>query len=325
MEIVATIAREPWADRGHSLGLARRVFEDQARALDAIGSSLNEDFLGAVELILACTGKVIVSGMGKSGIIGRKIAATLASTGTPSFFVHPGEAYHGDLGMIGGIDLVLLISHSGETDEVIKLIPYLRHIQAKTIAITGRADSTLARSANIHLDVSIERETCPNNLAPTTSTTATLVMGDALAVALMNRRDFMPVDFARFHPGGSLGRKLLTLAREVMHEVPCLSGEASFDQIVNKISQGERGIVCIVSPSGELLGVVTDGDLRRALEKSTSEERPKARDIMGRLPITVSGETNLHDCEILMRERKLTSLIVVESGKPLGVIKSFDA
>ncbi|NRB56592.1 MAG: KpsF/GutQ family sugar-phosphate isomerase, partial [Salinicola sp.] len=215
--------------------------------------------------------------------------------------------------------------HSGETDEVIKLIPYLRHIQAKTIAITGRADSTLARSANIHLDVSIERETCPNNLAPTTSTTATLVMGDALAVALMNRRDFMPVDFARFHPGGSLGRKLLTLAREVMHEVPCLSDEASFDQIVNKISQGERGIVCIVSPSDELLGVVTDGDLRRALEKSTSGERPKARDIMGRLPITVSGETNLHDCEILMRERKLTSLVVVESGKPLGVIKSFDA
>lgn len=325
MEIVATIAREPWADRNHALGLARRVFEDQASALGAIGSSLNEDFLGAVELILACTGKVIVSGMGKSGIIGRKIAATLASTGTPSFFVHPGEAYHGDLGMIGGIDLVLLISHSGETDEVIKLIPYLRHIQAKTIAITGRADSTLARSANIHLDVSIERETCPNNLAPTTSTTATLVMGDALAVALMNHRDFMPIDFARFHPGGSLGRKLLTLARDVIHEVPCLSGEASFDQIVNKISQGERGIVCIVSISEELLGVVTDGDLRRALEKSSADERPKARNIMGRLPVTVSGETNLHDCEILMRERKLTSLIVVESGKPRGVIKSFDA
>ncbi|WP_110641206.1 KpsF/GutQ family sugar-phosphate isomerase [Salinicola sp. CPA57] len=325
MEIVTPLRGAPSPASSESLTLARRVFEDQARALDAIGESLNEAFLEAVELILSCTGKVIVCGMGKSGIIGRKIAATLASTGTPSFFVHPGEAYHGDLGMIGGVDLVILISYSGETDEVIKLIPYLRHIEARTIAITGRTDSTLARSANVHLDVSIERETCPNNLAPTTSTTATLVMGDALAVALMNRRAFMPVDFARFHPGGSLGRRLLTLARDVMHDVPCLPAEASFDHIVNKISQGERGIVCIVSPRSELLGVITDGDLRRAIEKFSVTDALTARDIMGRMPVTVAGDVNLHDCELLMRERKLTSLIVAESGRPLGVIKSFDA
>jgi arabinose-5-phosphate isomerase len=325
MEIVTPLRREASPTSDQSLTLARRVFEDQARALGAIGASLNDDFLAAVEMVLSCTGKVIVSGMGKSGIIGRKIAATLASTGTPSFFVHPGEAYHGDLGMIGSIDLVILISYSGETDEVIKLIPYLRHIQAQTIAITGRAESTLAQSAGVNLDVSIERETCPNNLAPTTSTTATLVMGDALAVALMNRRAFMPVDFARFHPGGSLGRKLLTLARDVMHDVPCLPAEASFDHVVNKISQGERGIVCIVSRQDELLGVITDGDLRRALEKSTGTDHLTAREIMGTMPVTVGGEDNLHDCELLMRERKLTSLIVAEAGKPLGVIKSFDA
>lgn len=325
MEVVTPLRDRPSPANSQALALAQAVFENQARALDALGESLDNAFLEAVDLILSCTGKVIVCGMGKSGIIGRKIAATLASTGTPSFFVHPGEAYHGDLGMIGGIDLVLLISHSGETDEVIKLIPYLRHIQAKTIAITGRADSTLARSANVHLNVSIERETCPNNLAPTTSTTVTLVMGDALAVALMNRREFMPLDFARFHPGGSLGKKLLTLAKDVMHDVPCLPTGAAFDQIVNKISQGEQGIVCIVSSIGELLGVVTDGDLRRALEKSAACASLSAQDMMGTMPVTIGGDRNLHDCEILMRERKLTSLIVAEAGVPLGVIKSFDA
>ncbi|WP_207233527.1 KpsF/GutQ family sugar-phosphate isomerase [Salinicola tamaricis] len=229
---------EPMTAR--SLELAKGVFEDQSRALSHIGHSLSDGFLDAVELIYTCTGKVIISGMGKSGIIGRKIAATLASTGSPSFFVHPGEAYHGDLGMIGGDDLVILISYSGETDEVIKLLPYLRHIQARSVAITGNPASTLATSADVHLDVSVEREACPNNLAPTTSTTATLVMGDALAVALMSRRAFMPVDFARFHPGGSLGRKLLTKASDVMHQVPSLARTSPFAEVVHEISEGEQ-------------------------------------------------------------------------------------
>lgn len=307
------------------LKLARGVFEDQAQALNDIGRSLNGEFLGAVELIYACTGKVIVSGMGKSGIIGRKIAATLASTGTPSFFVHPGEAYHGDLGMIGSEDLLVLISYSGETDEVIKLLPYLRHIQAHSVAITGNSASTLATSADVHLDVSVEREACPNNLAPTTSTTATLVMGDALAVALMNRRAFMPVDFARFHPGGSLGRKLLTKARDVMHGVPSLARSAPFAEVVHEISVGGRGIVCVVNDAGQMIGVVTDGDLRRAIEKQGQTERLTANEIMGTMPVTISADANLYDCEHLMRERKLTSLVVAEGQKPLGVVKSFDA
>ena len=199
-----------------AIEVARNVFWEQATALQAIGESLDGEIARVVNLMYACTGKVIISGMGKSGIIGKKIAATLASTGTSSFFVHPGEAYHGDLGMIGSDDLVVLISYSGETDEVVKLLPYLRHIRANSVAITGNRESTLALAADVHLDVSVEREACPNNLAPTTSTTATVVMGDALAVALMTRRGFMPLDFAKYHPGGSLGRKLLTQAQEVI-------------------------------------------------------------------------------------------------------------
>lgn len=314
---------EPMTAR--SLELAKGVFEDQSRALSHIGHSLSDGFLDAVELIYTCTGKVIISGMGKSGIIGRKIAATLASTGSPSFFVHPGEAYHGDLGMIGGDDLVILISYSGETDEVIKLLPYLRHIQARSVAITGNPASTLATSADVHLDVSVEREACPNNLAPTTSTTATLVMGDALAVALMSRRAFMPVDFARFHPGGSLGRKLLTKASDVMHQVPSLARTSPFAEVVHEISEGEQGITCVIDDAGKLIGVVTDGDLRRAIEKRGQTEDLTANDIMGTMPVAVSADANLFDCEHLMRGRKLTSLIVAEEGYPIGVVKSFDA
>ncbi|WP_110687774.1 KpsF/GutQ family sugar-phosphate isomerase [Salinicola aestuarinus] len=314
------------SDKDQSLEVARNVFWEQAKSLQTIGESLNGEVSLAVNLMHKCTGKVIISGMGKSGIIGKKIAATLASTGTPSFFVHPGEAYHGDLGMIGADDLVVLISYSGETDEVVKLLPYIRHIQAKSIAITGNSDSTLAIAADVHLDVSVEREACPNNLAPTTSTTATLVMGDALAVALMDRRGFMPVDFARFHPGGSLGRKLLTQVQEVMHPVPSIQEDASFANVVHQISEGGKGIVCILSQAGDLVGVVTDGDLRRAIEKHGNTESLIAQDIMGKMPTTVPKGANLYECEGLMREKRLTSLVVVNDQlKPAGVIKSFDA
>lgn len=313
-------------DTDQSLEVARNVFWEQAKSLQAIGESLNGEITLAVNLMHQCAGKVIISGMGKSGIIGKKIAATLASTGTPSFFVHPGEAYHGDLGMIGADDLVVLISYSGETDEVVKLLPYIRHIQAKSVAITGNSESTLAIAADVHLDVSVEREACPNNLAPTTSTTATLVMGDALAVALMDRRGFMPVDFARFHPGGSLGRKLLTQVQEVMHPVPSIREDASFADVVHQISEGGRGIVCILSQDNALVGVVTDGDLRRAIEKYGKTEALVAEDIMGKMPTTVPKGSNLYECESLMREKRLTSLVVVnEQLQPVGVIKSFDA
>lgn len=313
-------------DKDQSLKVARNVFWEQAKSLQTIGESLNGEITLAVDLMHECQGKVIISGMGKSGIIGRKIAATLASTGTPSFFVHPGEAYHGDLGMIGAEDLVVLISYSGETDEVVKLLPYIRHIQAKSIAITGNSESTLAIAADVHLDVSVEREACPNNLAPTTSTTATLVMGDALAVALMDRRGFMPVDFARFHPGGSLGRKLLTEVQEVMHPVPSIREDASFADVVHRISEGGKGIVCILSRENVLIGVVTDGDLRRAIEKHGETEALVSEDIMGKMPTTVSKSTNLYECERLMRDKQLTSLVVVDGEFiPVGVVKSFDA
>lgn len=309
-----------------SLESARSVFWEQAQSLQKIGQALGNEVSLAVSMMEQCRGKVIICGMGKSGIIGRKIAATLASTGTPSFFVHPGEAYHGDLGMITGDDLIVLISYSGETDEVVKLLPYIQHIQASSIAITGSPLSTLAQSADVHLNVAVDKEACPNNLAPTTSTTASLVMGDALAIALMDKRGFMPVDFARFHPGGSLGRKLLTEAKDVMHPVPVTSLDTSFSDVVHRISEGGRGIVCVLSNQGELVGVITDGDLRRALEKYPNSAEVAAEDIMGRMPTTVSILTNLYDCEKLMRERKLTSLIVIDEGlAPVGVIKSFDA
>lgn len=312
--------------KNQSLEVARNVFWEQAKSLQTIGESLSGEIILAVDLMHECKGKVIISGMGKSGIIGKKIAATLASTGTPSFFVHPGEAYHGDLGMIGADDLVVLISYSGETDEVVKLFPYIRHIQAKSIAITGNSESTLAIAADVHLDVSVEREACPNNLAPTTSTTATLVMGDALAVALMDRRGFMPVDFARFHPGGSLGRKLLTQVQEVMHLVPSIREGTTFADVVHQISEGGKGIVCILSREGALTGVVTDGDLRRAIEKHGNTEALIAERIMGKMPATVPLNANLYECESMMREKKLTSLVVVDAQlKPAGVIKSFDA
>lgn len=309
-----------------TIEVARNVFWEQATALQAIGESLNGEIARAVDLMYASTGKVIISGMGKSGIIGKKIAATLASTGTSSFFVHPGEAYHGDLGMIGSDDLVVLISYSGETDEVVKLLPYLRHIRANSVAITGNSESTLALAADVHLDVAVEREACPNNLAPTTSTTATVVMGDALAVALMTRRGFMPVDFAKYHPGGSLGRKLLTQAQEVMHKIPSVTTTATFSEVVSAISEGGKGITCILSDQDEFVGVVTDGDLRRAIEKYGDVSEIAASEMMGNKPIVVAKDANLYECEILMGERQLTSLIVVDGSlMPVGVIKSFDA
>ncbi|WP_110689377.1 KpsF/GutQ family sugar-phosphate isomerase [Salinicola endophyticus] len=320
MEVEASLTPD------EALEAARNVFYDQADALRVIGDSLNVEVSEAVKLMHDCSGKVIVSGMGKSGIIGRKIAATLASTGTPSFFVHPGEAYHGDLGMIGPDDLVVLISYSGETDEVVKLLPYLKHIEAKSIAITGNSQSTLAVSADVHLDVSVEREACPNNLAPTTSTTATLVMGDSLAIALMNLRGFMPLDFAKFHPGGSLGRKLLTKVQELMHPIPVVSDKINFSDVVHEINEGGVGIVCVRSDSDNFVGVITDGDLRRAIEKYHSTDALIAEQIMGRMPTVVPVGTNMYECENLMREKRLTSLIVVDfQNEPVGVIKSFDA
>jgi arabinose-5-phosphate isomerase len=309
-----------------SLHVVGAVFREQAEALGAIAGRVGAEVGTALELILCARGRVVICGMGKSGIIGRKMAATFASTGTPSFFVHPGEAYHGDLGMITSDDVVVLISYSGETDEVLKLLPYLKHVGAPIVALTGGVRSTLARHADAVLDVGVDKEACPNNLAPTTSTTATLVMGDALAVALIQMRGFRPQDFARFHPGGSLGRKLLTRVSDVMHaRYPSVACEASFKEIVSAITRGRLGIAVALTNDGELAGVITDGDLGRAMEAHDDTRHLRAADIMSRDPVTIAQDAMFSEAEELMERHTVTALVAVDQrGMPTGVLKIFD-
>lgn len=289
-------------------------------------SRLDAGFEKAVEIILAARGRVIVAGMGKSGIIGQKIAATLASTGTPSFFVHPGEAFHGDLGMIKPIDVMLLISNSGETEEVVRLLPFMQHQENRIIAMTGNGNSTLAHNADVVLDVFVEREACNNNLAPTSSTTATLVMGDALAVALSEKRNFRPEDFARFHPGGSLGRKLLTRVADIMRKdsLPVCPPQANFRAIVNEIGAGRLGLVLVME--GEVLhGIITDGDVRRAFDRFDDITAVTAEMIMTRAPKTVRDDKRFAEAEQEMLDKKINSLVVTgEDGKVVGVLQIYD-
>lgn len=309
-----------------SVGVGKEVFEVQARALEAAAARLNGAFDQAVNMILETPGRVIISGMGKSGIIGNKIAATLASTGTPSFSVHPAEAYHGDLGMFTADDVVVLISYSGETEEVIRLIPSMRHFGVKTIAMVGNPDSTLGRNCDLVLDVSVEREACPNNLAPTTSTTVTLAMGDALAVALIERRDFQPHDFAVFHPGGSLGKRLLTRVKDVMHtELPICAPQDNMKEVIMTITQVGLGIAVVVD-NGTIKGVITDGDLRRALFNHDSFDGMTAANVMTQTPLTVNETEMFADAENIMLKAKVTSLLVVnEDGALSGLLKLQDA
>lgn len=306
-----------------------RVFTEQAQALLNIASRLDESFHKAVELMLATRGRVIVSGMGKSGIIGRKIAATLSSTGTSSFFVHPGEAYHGDLGMFKGIDTAILISYSGETEEVIRLIPSLKQFGTPIIAIVGKPNSTLGKNADVVLDVSVEREACPNNLAPTTSTTATLVMGDALAVALIEKRDFKPQDFALYHPGGSLGKRLLTRAKDVMHtQLPWVTESTPLTEVITRMSQGGLGMALVGDGAepASLKGVITDGDLRRALGARRDIYSLTAAEIMSRTPKTVRDTDMFADAEAKMLALNITALVVLDAaGVAVGVVKLLDA
>lgn len=302
------------------------VLRTQGQALIRQADTLSASFSRAIDFMYATTGKVIVSGMGKSGIIGRKIAATLASTGTPSFFVHPGEAFHGDLGMIMSNDCLLLISNSGETEEVLRLLPYLKHIQAKVIAITGKSGSTLATQADLSLPIPVERESCPNNLAPTTSTTLALAMGDALAMALMEKRQFQIEDFARFHPGGALGRKLLTKTRDAMQaRVPFNLPDDSFKTVVSSITEGCLGLTVVGAPDAPAIGIITDGDLRRAIEQHEDLKSLRARDIMSPSPFHIAAEAMLSEAETLMQQYKITALLVTdEERRTVGVIKSFD-
>jgi arabinose-5-phosphate isomerase len=309
-----------------SIQVGQQVFKVQAEALLGTASKLGISFDRAVSMILDTPGRVIVSGMGKSGIVGSKIAATLASTGTPSFSVHPAEAYHGDLGMFTRNDIVILISNSGETDEIIRLIPSLRNIGVKTIAMVGKLDSTLGHHSDLVLDVSVEREACPNDLAPTTSTTVTLAMGDALAVALIERRDFKPRDFAVFHPGGSLGRRLLTRVKDVMHtDVSTVVPDQDFKEVIMTMTHGGLGVAVVID-KGKIGGVITDGDLRRALFNNQQIDGLTAAGIMSRNPLTIGELEMFADAENLMLKSNISALLVVgEEGALSGILKLQDA
>jgi arabinose-5-phosphate isomerase len=305
----------------------RDALTQQGQALLKLADEIDPAaYQKALALMYACSGHVIICGMGKSGHVGRKLSATLASTGTPSFFLHPAEAFHGDLGMITPNDVVILISNSGETDEILKVIPSLKSFGNKIISMTGGLDSTMARNSDVTLGILMDHEACPNNLAPTTSTTLTMAIGDALAIALMRIRDFQPQDFARYHPGGSLGRRLLTRVRDVMQpEVPTVHQHAEFRQVISTMTHGRQGMAAVVDDAGKLVGIITDGDLRRALEKFTEFSDKVAADMMTAHPITVSPEMMLADAEALMNQKRISCLIVADPAtQPLGLIRIFD-
>jgi arabinose-5-phosphate isomerase len=294
----------------------RRVIEIETLGLDAIAARIDGAFTAACEAMLACRGRVVCTGMGKSGHVARKIAATLASTGTPSFYVHPGEAGHGDLGMVTDADIVLALSYSGESDELLMLLPVLKRQGNALIAMTGRPDSSLAREADVHLDVSVPAEACPLDLAPTASTTAALAMGDALAVALLDARGFTAEDFARSHPAGSLGRRLLLHIRDVMHggdDVPSVRETATLSETLVEMSRKRLGISAVVDGDGRLLGLFTDGDLRRTLDDATVDMRSTPISaVMTRSPKTIGADALAVEAAQLMEAHKINALLVVD-------------
>ena len=307
--------------------IAREVFEIESKEILNLSNLLTEDFQSSVKSILKSEGKLIISGMGKSGIVGKKIAATLASTGTPSFFLHPGEAYHGDLGMIEKQDIVLLISNSGETDEVLKIIPFLKHQKNLTISMSGDPNSSLAKNTDFHLNISVNNEACPLQLAPTSSTTSTMVMGDALAVALMKSRDFKDVNFARFHPGGSLGKRLLQNVENVMTKdfLPIVSEDENIKKIINTISYGKCGIAVVINKN-KITGVISDGDIRRSMESDEANFfKLKSTDIMTKKHYTIFGDVKLKAAGDLMISKKINSLIVKNKKNHLvGIVQFYD-
>ncbi|WP_448906230.1 KpsF/GutQ family sugar-phosphate isomerase [Haemophilus parahaemolyticus] len=305
------------------LQTAKETLDLYTQEIDRLKQRLSDEFNQAVELMLHCEGRVVVAGIGKSGLVGKKMVATFASTGTPSFFLHPTEAFHGDLGMLKPIDVVILISNSGETDDVNKLIPSLKSFGNKIIAITGNPHSTLGKYADVVLNIHVEREACPNNLAPTTSTLVTMALGDALAIALINARDFRAEDFARFHPGGSLGRKLLCRVRDVMNpNVPVAEPSATFSECLSVMNEGRMG-VAVIMQAGELCGIITDGDIRRTLAKFGAESLNKtAEQIMSRSPKTIADSTFLGKAEEMMKALHIHSLVALdENGKVSGLME----
>lgn len=305
---------------------AIQCIKDEAEAILDLIPQLDDNFDHSVELILACHGKVIVTGVGKSGHIGAKIAATLSSTGTPSFFINPLDVYHGDLGVMTPDDVVLAISNSGQTDELLRFIPMLQHMKVPIIGMSGNPGSLLAKYSTYHINVSVRKEACPLNLAPTSSTTATLAMGDALAVALMERRNFQPKDFAQFHPGGELGKRLLTTAQDVMRttDMPIITPEMHLGEAIILVSKGKLGLG-VAEINGKIVGLITDGDIRRAMEKWQAEffDRTVA-DIMTRQPKTVSPQTRITEIQDIMNKYKIhTVLVVDDENHLLGVVDHY--
>jgi len=315
-------------DGARALALAAQTFDIEARALQALGSRQGEGFVRAVQAMLACRGRTIVMGMGKSGHVGRKIAATLASTGTPAFFVHPAEASHGDLGMVTAGDVVLAISNSGESDELAALLPALRRLSVTLVAMTGKPQSALARHADIVLSCAVDQEACPLNLAPTASTTAQMALGDALAVALLDARGFVEADFARSHPGGTLGRKLLMHVRDLMRSgdaLPLVAPTASMSQMLREMSAKGLGFTAVADADGQVLGIFTDGDLRRLIERGVDLLPLTAQEVMHRSPRLVREDALAVDAAGLMEQHRITSVIVVdEAGCITGALNSND-
>lgn len=307
---------------------ANRVLDIELKAIEQLKQYLNDDFTAACELMFQCQGRVIVVGMGKSGHIGNKIAATLASTGTPSFFVHPGEASHGDLGMITKEDVVLLISNSGETAEVVSIIPVLKRIGAKIVAMSGKPASSLGKLSDVHICIAVEQEACPLGLAPTASTTATLVMGDALAVALLEARGFTADDFALSHPGGSLGKRLLLLLKDIMHQgdaLPVVDTECTIKDALLEMSAKGLGMTAVVDKTHQLQGVFTDGDLRRILEQRIDIHSGLIKDVMTTQCTTAAANTLAAEALNIMEQKRINGLIVInEQNQPIGALNMQD-
>jgi len=310
-----------------TLPLAREVFEVEAAAVAALAQRLDSTFARAVDLLLQCSGRVVVSGIGKSGHIARKVAATFASTGTPAFFVHPAEASHGDLGMISPDDVVVAFSNSGETAELLAILPTVKRLGAGLIALTGNPASTLARLADASLDTSVAKEACPLNLAPTASTTAQLAMGDALAVALLHAKGIGPNDFARSHPGGALGRKLLTRVADVMRtgdRIPAVPAGATLAEAVLEMSRKQMGMTAVVDDARRIVGMFTDGDLRRTLEKIDNFRAARIAEVMTAAPRTISADALATEAVHMMESARITQLLVSDGGALVGALNMHD-
>ena len=309
-----------------AIGAARGLFAAYGSAITRLDSALGAPFAAAVDLVMKAGGHVVVCGMGKSGLIGRKIAATLASTGTPSLFLHPAEAIHGDLGMVRRGDVVILISNSGETEEIVRLLPAFQRLEARIIAMTASAESSLSKAAEITLDISVDREACPLNLAPTTSALNTLVLGDAIAVALMEARGFEEADFARTHPGGALGRRLLTRVRDAMRtdNLPFVDPDLPVQDAIMVMTEGRLGLA-LVGTADSLVGILTDGDLRRLLVRGVDLAGTPVREVASPSPLTIAGDLLMADAEARMQEARVQCLIVTDSdGRVEGVVQIFE-